>query len=323
MAQYTCPYSGFQLQASYVPLTLQGRALAHPIFYASSKQLFKLYARFSKGELDTKSSYLLFLALLNQTDMVKWSEPCQYLGAKTDKLVISYMHSLVTVLWETDVIEHPSFKQTGYIFSEDNNNLDLSGGPDWIATWQANIEDFKDGYVTTIQREKLLKVEKQVERVILSNTDPRVVASSVARWAAIAGSFPKDKVDSWKRIIRKCYNHEAMFSTPRSELLALKEYCELNIEAGTIHFHKLMEVLTEGIARHDGFLGIDISSAVEATYEILPDDASKEETAMAALIHTAPKEKPRESEYPSKIAYLRAKMKWEAAQRHASEEPKQ
>ncbi len=49
-------------------------------------------------------------------------------------------------------------------------------------------------------------------------------------------------------------------------------------------------------------------------FRILNGDESVEDAAKLALIDSAPKTKPIESNYPNKLAFLKAKMNWNLAE---------
>ena len=74
-----------------------------------------------------------------------------------------------------------------------------------------------------------------------------------------------------------------MFNTPLVLLKEIKDYCECNIEAGSIHFHTLIQVLQEGISIQEKS-GDNPSSDVvgagevpEAALKLLDDERSVEE----------------------------------------------
>ena len=102
-----------------------------------------------------------------------------------------------------------------------------------------------------------------------------------------------------------------MFSTPISEIREVKEYCEENIEAGSIHFHALMSTLREGSARHTDFLGL--SSPNSLGYTLLPVDTSKNTTEVEAIIAKAPTSTPIRTDYSTDLEFMRARLRYRVA----------
>ena len=110
-----------------------------------------------------------------------------------------------------------------------------------------------------------------------------------------------------------------MFNTPLALLAEIKDYCECNIEAGSIHFHTLSKVLKEGMARHLDYLG---GSSLALGYTLLPpEQATIEQTttaaAMAKILATAPDKEPLREDYPTSLAHLRAKLAYKVAKNKA------
>ena len=74
-----------------------------------------------------------------------------------------------------------------------------------------------------------------------------------------------------------------------------------------------MQTLRNGYAKQQSYLGLgDID--VSGGYRILDAESSVQDANIIAMIDNAPTHEPSINEYPSKIAYLRAKMRWQLAQ---------
>ena len=319
VAKVICAISGLELKIPHIAMTLDNRELAHPIFYLPQKKLLGMYERYLKQEWNDIDSYLLYLALLHSTDHVKFCVPVTYRAQHTQKIIANTIDKLVNVMWRSSAITHPSFKQPKYIITDTIATNSLSGISDFLDTWNHNIELFHMGYAREKHIARLVAAEDKLSKVILSGTTGTHLAVQVANWAAKAAEFPEAKAEEWKKTIRKCYNSSAMFSTPKKTLEEIKEYCEGNIEVGTIHFHSLMVVLKEGIRRHTDFLGLgDMNSIVAAsnapkpsTYELLDSSAADVgNNAIIDIIAAAPTEVPVRADYPSQLAFVRAKLNY-------------
>lgn len=319
MANVVCAISGLKLKVPHIAMTLDNRELAHPIFYLPQKKLLLMYERYlEQGDWSSIDSYLLYLALLNSTDHVKFCVPVTYRAAHTDKVIANTIDRLVAVMWKSAAITHPSFRQPSYIITDTIATNSLLGISDFIESWEDNIKLFHMGYARTKHIARLATAEERLSKVILSGTTGPHLAVKVAKWANMAAEFPEDTAAEWEKTIRKCYNSAAMFSTSKKQLIAIKEYCEQNIEVGSIHFHSLMVVLKEGIARHTDFLGLtDMHTIAKSTagassnYQLLdPEVADKENTAIIDIIAAAPTEEPIREAYPTHLAYVRAKLNY-------------
>jgi len=315
MAQILCGISNVPFKCDHIPMTLRNREYNHPIFSMPQKRLLGLYSIYTKGELTDIDAYLLFVALLHSTDAVEFVVPTE-VSTSTSSIIAANIGQLVRVIWETNAIAHPSFKQPRFYIRKDTANLDNI--KIWIAAWAKNIDDFKEGIDYASAQEKLTKIENTLSRLIFSPEAGQIkLASAVAEWADKAAEFPVTKRDNWKSIIRKCYNLEAMFSTPKEDLLELKAYCEENLEAGSIHFHTLMKTIKTGIANHNDFLGLSsLDSGDGCGYTLLTTDNTRQEAAMLAIVDSAPSTEPVQANYPDKISFIRAKLAYKQAVRY-------
>ena len=317
MARVICAISGIELKVQHVPMVLNHRELAHPIFYLNQKTLLGFYARYNTPEsLNDLDSFLLFLALLNSTDQVKFEDPVIYNGRRSAKMVANHIHDLVTVIWETDSIWHPTFKQPSFRVRASNDTTNLSQVGDWITSWRKNIDLFKLRPMIRKQRESIKKAEEKLDSILHSGIKGTKLASVVANWADKAGEFPLDKRELWMKTIRKCYNPSAMFVVAKSLLLEIKEYCELNIEADSVHFHTLYSTLLQGIKHHSEYLDLDNMASVPSDYTLLPDNADNNTIALTSILENAPKSEPTRTEYPSDLAFLRAKLRYRVYLHH-------
>lgn len=309
MARIHCAISGIVFHTDNVPLVLPATAgYFHPVFAASNRHLYELYSKHIQGHLTSTDSYLLFLAFLHSTDKIRWEHPATCLPKEkgTIQLVENNIQQLIYVIEASNIISHPSFQQPA--FSVTKGNSKLLQVPNWIAAWEDNIIAFKEGYKSQRIQEDLQKLENKLSYYIKSGLSPKDYSFAVASWAAKAADFPTTKREEWCKIIRTCYNSNKMFSTPTAELKAIKEYCEENIEAGSIHFHSLMSILREGVKRHKEFLGLGSPEALG--YTLLPVDSTQGDIELAAILAKAPKAPPKREDYDTSLNFLRAQLRY-------------
>lgn len=314
MARVICGISNIPFKVSHIPMTLYNREYEHPIFHLPQKKLLGLYSVYTKGSLTDIDSYLLFLALLKSTDSVKFIVPAE-ITRDTPRLIANNISNLVNVIWSTNAIMHPGFKQPKFYIRKDTANL--ANINMWIHAWKQNIAEFKLGIDRSTEIEKLKVVENKLAKLIFTpEAGETRLAAAAADWADKAAGFPTAKRDKWKLIIRKCYNLESMFSTPKADLLEIQRFCEENIEAGSIQYHTLMKTIRTGIANHNDFLGLtnfSTSKTSDLGYTLLPNNTDKEEAALLSIVANAPKENPKPEDYPTKLAFLRAKLAYREA----------
>lgn len=322
MATISCIYSGLEFKTEHFPCSLKSN---HPIFELPQKKLLGFTAKYFAEELTHTDAYLLFLALLNSTEKVEFRVPA-FRTSHTNSLIANNMENLIQVIGAINIIQHPGFVIPSFVISQDTK--DLSNISNWIANWEACIQDFKDGYRTYNESRALINREAALEKLI-KNPAKNVssYAHILADWAEIAGSFPVFEVKTpdneliscakyWKQIISKCVRDDAIFAIPSADLEELIEHCETEITHGSIHAHSLMDLLKSGKKKQQNYLGLGDITLLNSPYKILDSDGDVERANKLILIESAPTELPTLSAYPSKLAYLRAMVKYNMAQEY-------
>lgn len=339
MAKILCAISGIQFSCDHVPMYLQSREAHHPIFNLPTPKLLGLYGKWIKQELTEIDSYLLFLALLDSTELMRWTIPAQR-NAHTSSIVANNMSQLVHVIGQIDTIKHPSFALAQISISSETKTLE--NVKHWIESWSAAIVDFKDGYRLSYalqeKNRKLISRENHLSKLIKDQSrDPVEYARIVAQWAAVAGEFPENGTtpnpltgtrtsisDYWKDIITYCLKEEKMFSIPATDIHELIEHCEDNIDHGSIYAHTLMSILRTSIKKQKDFFGLgDFNLPAGPMFRILDGNANIEDANKLSMIAAAPTSEPRKEQYPNLIGYLRAKAKWDMAQAYAAQNPEE
>lgn len=347
MAYVTCAISGVLFECSHFKnLRLPANiGYPHPIFAADRRFLRSLYVQHTKGLLSSTDSYLLFLAYLHSSGKIDWQHPatCNPSDDSTVQLIENNLRQLLSILERTEVIRHPKFKQPSFKVTYDN--AALKQVPNWIKAWDSNINNFYTYTSNQEDKDALQKVENKLTSLILSGNDPKTYAATVSDWAARAAGFPTDKAESYKKLIRSCFNTTVMFNTPLAEIKEVKAFCEENIEAGSIHFHTLMSVLSKGLHLHVDYLGgsslalgyniLDLPSldntisgntisatsaaTMQEAREKIKEASVKADKQRATIIASAPDAEPNKDDYESLGDFLKAKLAYRVA-RAASRE---
>lgn len=332
MAKVLCAISGVEYRCDYMKMYLTSRESHHPIFDIPTAKLLEITPRWLEGELSPIESYLLYLALFNSTKLMDFRVPA-IMSQDTASIIAQNMEPLAKIverIYQTgpsrvsEVLHLPHF-----VISPDTK--DLGSSPDWIKIWEEAYKNYEDNYRTATALERLERKESILERWIRDKTkDISSYATRIADWAYDAAKFdqhanyqvlnenntPERMADYWRRIIISCAKTESIWNIPEVDLRDLIEHCEEHIYHGTIFAHTLMSLLRAGAERKKNFLDlgdIDIG-ANGTTFRILDANASIEDANKLALIDSAPVKEPKESDYPNKLAFIRAKLNWRLAE---------
>lgn len=317
-----CAISGIEFKCDYFPAELSSREVTHPIFYLQQKKLISYLSKWTAGELTPTDSYLLFLALLNSTELVEWRVPVIKTDA-TNSIIATNMEQLFKVIGQLNLIKTPQFAVPQFAVTKETRDLDNVHY--WIKAWQDAIDEFYNEYKTTGDWNAIRTRELALERMIKTSTrDVSSYSGVLADWAELAGNFPQFDItdykgarvslaDYWKLIIRKCCKSESIFEIPKADLDELIEHCEANIMAGSIYSHSLFTLLREGREKQSSFLGTDLT---KTEFVILDENNSIEEANMLLLINSATDTEPKPSDYPNRLMYLKAKLKYDMASKY-------
>jgi hypothetical protein len=331
VAQITCSKSGVVFSCEHMPVSLSSREYSHPLFSISKKRLISLSAQWAAGKLSPTENYLLYLSLLNSTDLVQWRVPALY-TTRTQSIVANNMESLIHIIGKIDVISHPSFALPSFAITSDTSTLENSFH--WIQSWIANYNDWYDGLRDSSRRESYKAIlshrEESLQRLIkTAYTRPEDLAVSLSKWARLAGDFPEGSVphphthkqisvaDYWEQIIRACASDDAIWKYPKVDLEELIDHCEDNVIHGSIYASSLMRLLRGGLRKQVDYLGfgdIDLAGR-KTTFVVLSPETSVEDANKLAAIQSAPTSEPRIGNYPNKFSYLRAKANWDMKRR--------
>jgi hypothetical protein len=328
MAKILCAYSGIEFSCDHVPISLTSREYCHPIFTAKQSKLLSYAVKWKNGKLDKTDSYLLFTALLHSTDLVEF----RIAARKNDTIVAACMEELIKTVGAINIIVHPAFNLPHFVISPDTASL--LNVHYWLQSWQQCIADFKNGYKEEKLRNQMLNRERGLERLIrTTNRDIHSYARLLADWAEIAAEFPQSPnlqatpfgpltlADYWKQIIIKCGAGETIFAIPEKDLDELIEHCE---EAEFLHgssaAQKLMEHLRESRGKQRRFMDLGDVNIKSGTYQILSGNDTVEDANKLAMIMSAPETDPKLTDYPSRLAWLKAKSNYDLAQRYKAEQ---
>lgn len=309
----------------------------HPIFDLSAAKLLEFSDAYLNDEFSDVENYMYYLALFKSTGLVTFRVPAiQY--KHTQYIIANNMIQLMAIVSKLNVLGIERVKNVlslpQFVISPDTRTL--ANTKDWIQVWDNAYKDYKDKYRSSTLLDQIAAMEKNLERHIKDKTkDISSYAGQLANWAAKAGAFPTwdagldefildgqkmTVAEYWKHIIKLCAKSEPVYSIPDADIDELIEHCEVHIEQGTIFAYTLMALLRSASKKKMDFFAFgDID--VKSTFRILDPSASVEDANIKAMIDSAPDEKPVEKDYPNKLAYIKAKFKWEEKQKWEASRP--
>lgn len=319
-----CAYSGIEFSCEHFPYSLSARETTHPVFNIPQKKLLSLASKWaSQSAFTPTDSYLYFLALLNSSDLIHWHCPVRKTPF-TDSIVAQNMESLLRTVIKLNTVSDPTKIFPSFAITPDSATL--SNVQHWLESWDEAYNDFKSGYRSAYDSKKLIQREAALARMIKNpHAPPAKIASQIADWAAIAGSFPTFPIpspwinglqisisDYWKTIIIRCAKNEQIFALNRKDMQELLDHCLDNIPLGSLYSSTLFTLLRKAIEKNADFLGLD---SMAVPYEILDSSTDVQSANIKALINSAPIEEPLREDFPTQFKYLQAKLRYDAARR--------
>lgn len=307
----TCSYSGVEFSiAEFNCLhSIPAGTHIHPIFSLDSSQIEQLYTAYLNQQLADTESYLLLIALLDRTSLMLYRHPIAP-GNHYSQLTALYIERLYSISTRLSAIHHPEFAAPKVIISEEN--CDLINIKEWLIIWEDAYQDFKTGQVESAYRESLQKKENALAKFIKSpQIPPEKYAHVLADWACLAANFPPEYAEYWKELIVSCYDFGKIIKAQQVHLEDLIEYCEENIDeffCGSIFSNALFNCLQEGLSSLNDFFTVGFTHL---------DASQAEQDVLIKIIESAPSCEPERHNYPSSFAYLKARMAWNSALKHA------
>lgn len=324
MAKVLCSFSGIEFKCEHLPIVLTGRETAHPVFFLPTKKLLGVYSKYLEGTLSPSEEYLLFLAYLNGSELVEFRVPAKY-TENTQALIAKNFDKLVQVITNIQTIHNPKFSLAKIAITPATSTLD--NVHHWIENWESSYNQFLKGQDDRKLIDNLQVLEAKLQR--LTNAQTATMQgkynTTLAEWAAKAFKFPEFLIDDngrlitlanyWKLIIKCCQNQDKIFQFPREDIEELRNHIIEYIDCVPKWGIDLLGIVEDGIELHKNFLGLgDIDLARSSTtYTMLTEIDTVQTANLQAIIQSAPKQEPIESEYPTRFSYLKAKMNWNLA----------
>lgn len=314
-----CPLSGTEFRISDSFLKISRQEAIHPLFNLSLKTLLAIYPQWLAGRLSEDESKVLFLAFLKHTELVEFrttANPYPKLVAQNME-AMSKIASWKIALSSAQTINLPHFAIT-------HQDRDLQSLPVWIEAWYKAREDWRDQYKADKFKDKLRHREEILQRLVHSHTrNETSYLRQLGEWAMLATGVPVDSEYylCWMPLFKldpakvpadiEVYN-----KAHTGNITDMLEHFskELDLTSGSLF---AQEVITHVRKLHHcntgGFLHmLSGDPTFSFTSDPIEDLNRKAASAGASL------DEPRAVDYPSRLAYLRAKAAWQLSEHGAA-----
>lgn len=343
-----CRLTGVEWEVPFFPGSIQSEFI-HPIFSVPLKTLWKSVPLTARVEWDSEETALFVLAVFAQTERIKFlpakgeiSEQDQFILFEESERVFSLVKRMQTI--PTD---HPLPQMIIQVGSIAENGI--SRIPDFLYILHSEIDQYHEGYSTKMERkenaDRLIKLERFIRRNAISTKNRKALGKILGEWAAISAEFVSythsqptpygimSLVNYWKHIIQLCVaGEDKLWQIPANDFHELLLHCEENLNHGTFYAAELMRFIREGarqardgfgFQQFEAFNFLDKFETEKSVFEILDDFISPEGVQQPGKLQdilsgfvesmklSAPTEEPKQSNFPSKLEFLRAKARWD------------
>ncbi len=307
---------------------------AHPLMTLSKHDLLPIYDIWKEGNLNREETILLFVALLNSTNLFSFNVPAR----PAFPLCLLHMEKVAKHVFFMDTIGLPEKVYPGYSINRDNFTLENIFV--LLQRWDIAKENWYDKFKNAALREKLEHLEAQLAKSLRSSMkkDPRFL-DKLAKWTMDATKAPLDKRKEWISLYK--IEGLALFEKGvKEKLVELYEYVDLQLAEGWSqqsgyygklskgHLQKLLFLVEKGIGysldrrlNEDGELeDISIEEAIEQESDgwMLIDEVEESNVKIAAS--EAPLVEPDKKNFDlntlkGRVAFASSKSAWNAAER--------
>lgn len=330
MTQCYCMYSGVSFKVEGFSHKMEIQCI-HPIFNLPLSRLLQRSGDWARDAMSKNEERLFFLALLHNTDLVHFEATAQ----PSHKLIIQNMEALIKFINWRKGVGAATFKLPEFMINHANRYL--TNVATWIRVWNDIKDEWYKGSQLRELKKKLSTSEEALTRLMHSSfKSTEDYAGKLARWAMDAADVPGNLRDHWTKLFKlkgmDLYGADWFTS---ADLEELREHMEthLDIYNAPLHVNTVLQHVRTLEAKNKAgihyCLGFNLdndslsSDAMDdAVYSLtntsftIIDEADKiqEQTKAAMIAAYAPATNtdspPKLEDYPSKVAWLRAKAAW-------------
>lgn len=342
-----CPLSGIVWEAEGFSTGHRRLELPHPVFSLPLKYLVTKEIDWSAGRLSPIEKKLLFLAVLKQSELVKWFHPAN----PSEAIVENHFLSVLRLTVWKDGIVNPNLDLPMY--SINKNTCNMENIQFWIAAWNRAKQEFEAGIIRRKRLEIKLKLEEYLEARIRTvelgfKIETGKYLKMLAAWASITADFPEFIIshpffvdenhkpiqltlsEYWKEIIAAPMS--SVLSYPARDIKELEDHLIENIDDySTVYYGALIRKVRAILRRNTCDIGVELVELPED--EMFPGQKRYEErmvesegttNAINTLIAEGQQysQEPQEKEFPNRASYFKALIRWKMAQKSKSGDSK-
>lgn len=314
-----CPRSGNYWRTSNFRFGLTGPVTAmHPIFSASRSQLLALSDKLLEDQLEESEAKLVFLALLNSTEMVEWKAQAKI--SITD--VMMHSEGLLRFVAWFDNTWRVRLRLPKLVINDQTSKLKDIGN--WLNTWYESKKDYQDRILSRLtleqeweEQEAQQQREAKVLQVINSSAQRKVQHIGVmAAWALKASKAPEALVPYWTELFKS--RAPEIFKLRHGDLEELQDHMEAELDiyqSPTIvnailkHCRDQVDLFNKGFDRwqEEQIFGVDENGRV---WKIVDSDIDRL-TNISSLADIVELPEPGDpSTFPTRFEWMRARAKW-------------
>lgn len=330
-----CPLSALTWKAEGFATGHHALLHPHPIFALPYKYLISRYsADWYTGKLSEEEKQLLFLSLLKSTELVIFDAPATPAAPTVEQNI----ESLVKLSSWIQALKNPAVLLPTFRITKESS--DLGNVHFWLQAWWNAKEAFEAGYrQQAILRDKSRLeyfLDSKIKRIEagLANETPAYL-KILAAWADLAASFPRFAIEHpltgdtvaineyWKELIQA--PESRWYSYPLIDWKELEDHIIDNIDdLSTTFAITIIRKCKQIINRTGKDMGLELVEQLvnpdtgERSYSVKSILEKDEQEMVAAIAATAPTSEPKQQDYPTKVAFLRAKIAWNFAKQQAA-----
>lgn len=309
-----CSYSGVEFKAQGFGI-FQTKS-QHPLLSAPLLDLVRdILPLYYMDKLNEPEIRVLFVAFLKHSELVDF----EHHAAPSLRTIHSNMQALVTTL-DWSISKASTFSLPRYRVTK--ANCTLRNIAQWISSWANARENWLDRQRMSGERTLFIIRQEALEKLIASAyRSPEQYAGRLAKWALEASEAHPDRIEEWTAIFK--LREPAVFNADKDEIADLLDWLESKLDAvnNTVAQTAIKHIRTIAWKNDKGILyGLDDFEEEEYT-EVLDKEKntpyvmlSRHERMLRLTIEAAPSSVPEAKDYPTKVAYLVAKARWEVKQ---------
>ncbi len=285
----------------------------HPLLSASLIDLIRdILPLYYLDRLNEPEIRVLFVAFLKHSELVDF----EHHAAPSIKTIHSNMQSLVKTL-DWSLSKASTFSLPRYRITR--ANCTLKNISQWISSWSNARENWIDKQRMYGERTLFIIRQEALEKLITSAyRSPEQYAGRLAKWALEASKAHPDRIEDWTAIFK--LREPAVYSADKDEIADLLDWLESHLDAvnSTVaqtalrHIRKIAYLNDEGILH-----GLDDFEEEDVKLHLARDQGtpyvmlSRHERMLRMTVEQAPTSEPKLEEFPTRVAYLVAKARWD------------